>query len=150
MHALATLFFAFTVAIILREVYTDRHISTDSVCGPFVRIPAAGVGLRTPLQPRGLLPARLAFPVAADSDRWAGEYRRHLALAYFSFITLTTVGYGDVLPHGPVRGLVIVEAVLGQFYLGAFIADLVGKKIAQATTSPPPGTRDGFGGKDAG
>lgn len=49
------------------------------------------------------------------------------ALIYFSFITLTTVGYGDVTPAWPgAGGLAVAEAVVGQLYLAVTIARLVG------------------------
>ena len=42
---------------------------------------------------------------------------------YFSFITLATVGYGDMVPgNDVVRGLAVVEAIAGQFYLAVMIA----------------------------
>jgi hypothetical protein len=45
---------------------------------------------------------------------------------YFSFVTLATVGYGDVVPQSETaRGIAIVEAVAGQFYLAVLIARLV-------------------------
>lgn len=54
-------------------------------------------------------------------------------LAYFSFITLTTVGYGDILPTVPLtRSLAVTEALIGQLYLAAFVARLVG-----AMSAPP-------------
>jgi len=55
------------------------------------------------------------------------------ALSYFSFITLATVGYGDVTPATPLaRALAWMEAVTGQFYLAVLVAGLVGFKITQA------------------
>jgi hypothetical protein len=46
---------------------------------------------------------------------------------YLSFVTLTTVGFGDVVPlTGPARAVTIVEGVLGQLYLVSVIAVLVG------------------------
>jgi hypothetical protein len=50
-----------------------------------------------------------------------------LAVAiYYSFVTLTTLGYGDVVPRSEVvRGLAILEAVAGQLYLAVMIARLV-------------------------
>jgi len=46
---------------------------------------------------------------------------------YFSFITLTTLGYGDMVPVSPAaRALVILEAMSGQFFLVVFVARLVG------------------------
>ncbi len=45
---------------------------------------------------------------------------------YFSFITLTTLGYGDMAPVKPVaRGLSMVEALFGQIYLAVVIARVV-------------------------
>jgi len=45
---------------------------------------------------------------------------------YFSFVTLATLGYGDLLPVSEVaRGLAIVEAVSGQLFLAVMIARLV-------------------------
>lgn len=46
---------------------------------------------------------------------------------YFSFITLTTLGYGDISPVTPIaRVVVILEAVTGMFYLAMIVASLVG------------------------
>jgi len=48
------------------------------------------------------------------------------AAVYFSFITIATVGYGDITPASHVaRGLAIAEAVLGQFYMVVLVARLV-------------------------
>ena len=45
---------------------------------------------------------------------------------YFSFITLATVGYGDVVPgNGVIRGLAVMEAITGQFYLAVMIARMM-------------------------
>ena len=45
---------------------------------------------------------------------------------YFSFVTIATLGYGDVLPVGPLaRGLAVVECVSGQMYLTVLVARLV-------------------------
>jgi hypothetical protein len=45
---------------------------------------------------------------------------------YFSFITLATLGYGDIVPKSEIaRGLAIVEAVTGQLYLAVMVARLV-------------------------
>jgi voltage-gated potassium channel len=45
---------------------------------------------------------------------------------YFSFVTLATLGYGDVVPKGETaRGLAILEAVAGQLYLAVMVARLV-------------------------
>ncbi len=51
---------------------------------------------------------------------------------YFSFITLTTTGYGDVVPLTPIaRSLSTLIGVTGQLYIALVIALLVGKYISQ-------------------
>jgi hypothetical protein len=46
---------------------------------------------------------------------------------YFSFVTIATLGYGDIVPlSAPARGLAVVEAVSGQLYLTVLVARLVG------------------------
>ena len=56
---------------------------------------------------------------------------------YFSVATLTTMGYGDILPVTPVaRSLVMLEVVVGVLYTTVVLARLVGLYIVQATTPP--------------
>jgi len=53
-------------------------------------------------------------------------------LLYFSFVTLATLGYGDVLPIAPVaRTLATFEAVVGQFYVAVIVAVFVGMFATQ-------------------
>ena len=50
---------------------------------------------------------------------------------YFSFVTLTSVGYGDVVPvHRCARSLANVEAIIGQLYPATLLARLVTLEIA--------------------
>lgn len=51
-------------------------------------------------------------------------------LIYFSFVTLTSVGYGDIVPLHPfARGLANVEAIIGQLYPATLLARLVTLEI---------------------
>jgi len=53
---------------------------------------------------------------------------------YFSFVTLTTLGYGDITPVSPLaKSLTIVIAIVGQLYLTILIAMLVGKYLSNPT-----------------
>jgi ion channel len=62
-----------------------------------------------------------ALPGAGGQSPWALT-----AAIYYSFVTLTTLGYGDIVPRSEVaRGLAILEAVAGQLYLAVMIARLV-------------------------
>ena len=60
------------------------------------------------------------------------RYDQFSDILYFSFVTLTSVGYGDLTPIGPAaRGLAMFEGVVGQLYLAVLIARLVGIHVAQ-------------------
>jgi Ion channel len=49
---------------------------------------------------------------------------------YYSFVTLTTVGYGDIMPVHPLaRALAVLEALTGQLYLAILLARLVSLEI---------------------
>ena len=49
-----------------------------------------------------------------------------MPLSYFSFVTIATLGYGDIVPRLPVtQMLAILEAVIGQFYMAVVVAWLV-------------------------
>lgn len=51
---------------------------------------------------------------------------------YFSFVTLTTLGYGDILPVSPgARSLAYAEAVFGVFYMATLVAMLVSAYVAE-------------------
>ncbi|MFZ1120105.1 MAG: ion channel [Candidatus Binataceae bacterium] len=71
-------------------------------------------------------------PGLVDSGRpIAGTFEGLLSALYFSFVTTTSVGYGDVLPLGPVRILSIFEAVTGLLIFGALVAKFVSRRQDQ-------------------
>jgi len=60
----------------------------------------------------------------------------HLQFLYFSFVTLTTVGYGDVIPLSPAAKMCsVLEAILGQFYVAVVVAYLVSMYITHNMVS---------------
>jgi hypothetical protein len=67
----------------------------------------------------------------AWNDRgWDSEW------LYFSFVTMTTLGYGDFLPlTATARAMAYMQAVFGQFYVAVLVAGLVGAYIAQKDAS---------------
>jgi hypothetical protein len=59
-----------------------------------------------------------------------------MTFSYYSYVTLTTVGYGDMTPiSAPARSFAVLEAMMGQLYLAVLIARLVGIHIAQPRRS---------------
>ncbi len=77
---------------------------------------------------------------------WPGSYATFTADAaggqplgsalYFSYVTLATLGYGDIVPKLPLaRGLTVIEAIGGQLYLAVLIARLVGGYLRARTAT---------------
>ncbi|EEX09213.1 Ion transport 2 domain protein [Ruegeria lacuscaerulensis ITI-1157] len=52
--------------------------------------------------------------------------RRPSDVLYFSYVTFTTVGFGDLRPIGVCRALAVAEAITGYILLGLFVAAAVG------------------------
>ena len=124
------LFFGFTAAVLFLEVFRSRAVDQDVLAGAaccFILIAfawsSAYVWLET-AQPG-------SFSLPAGADPWS-------ALLYFSFVTLTTLGYGEIIPIvDAARSLVLLEAVVGVLYSAIVVARLVGL----AGISPAPATR---------
>jgi hypothetical protein len=78
-----------------------------------------------------------AFATAAGAPMKAGE------LLYFSMTTITSTGYGDILPVHPLaRSLANLEAVVGQLFLAILLARLVSQHQGSNSSKEPvaPGT----------
>jgi uncharacterized membrane protein len=55
---------------------------------------------------------------------------------YFSFVTMTALGYGDITPvSATARTLAYLQAVFGQFYIAIFVAGLVSAYISERNRS---------------
>ncbi|SMF02600.1 potassium channel family protein [Desulfovibrio gilichinskyi] len=53
-------------------------------------------------------------------------------MVYFSYITMMTIGYGDMLPvTSMARSLVMLQGLFGQMYLAVFVAGVIGMFLAQ-------------------
>ena len=63
-------------------------------------------------------------PLAAD----AGGF---LSALYFSAVTATSVGYGDIVPTGPARALAIVESAAGLILFGCVVSKFVSRRQEQ-------------------
>jgi hypothetical protein len=76
---------------------------------------------------------RVLLDAFTGHDHMQGELKlsaRSTELLYFSFVTLTTLGYGDIAPLHPLtRSLATIEALSAQLYIGVLIARLVALHI---------------------
>jgi hypothetical protein len=77
-----------------------------------------------------------ALGIAGESTK--GDFSLTGAI-YFSFVTIATLGYGDVVPRSEAaRGLAIVEAIAGQFYLAVMVARLVSLYVTKVGAEKQP------------
>jgi hypothetical protein len=141
LHFFTVVFLGFTLAVLLVSVAAERRVTPDTICAGLCGYLLIGMlfgqvyGTLETLSP-GSFAGNPAF-----ADHRSAELDRQYLLSYFSFATLTTLGYGDIVPASDgARGLVIVEGVLGQFYLAVLIAELVGKRMSQAPAGPAQGS----------
>ena len=141
-HCLAVVFYFWAAAMIVASLFRRHELSMDSVfgsiCGYLLLGMAWGVlysTLETVWPGSFAIGERLATQVQADHSRI------HL-FTYYSFITLTTVGYGDVTPlTAPARTCAWLEAITGQFYIAVLVAGMVGALLAkksEASDTPAP------------
>jgi hypothetical protein len=117
-----------TIAAIGRRLVTYRQVNIQMVMGLLVIYLLIGMSyalsyqLIDALSPPALLPAGQGISGAI----------------YFSFVTLATLGYGDVLPGGNlVRSMAIAEALIGQLYLVGVVSLAVSRlgRIRQVVES---------------
>ena len=138
-HCFVTVFLALAVAMILKRIFQHQAIRTDDVIGVLCGYLLAAVAWGNAYAAVYMLwPA--SFRVA-DASAWRladWHWQRYL-FNYFSVMTLTTMGYGDITPAGVlVYSLTWLEVVFGQFYLAVVVAQLVGLKLAQAINRDRP------------
>ena len=118
--------------LILVDVLAAKQIVFDMVCGAlcvFVLFGMCWANVYTLLEL--LAPGSFAIDFARyHVDAAADPFAAAGVFTYYSFVTLTTVGYGDIVPaSATARWLVWLEAVFGQFYMAVFVSRLIGLKV---------------------
>jgi Zn-dependent protease with chaperone function len=122
-RAAGLLFITFVVVQLLRFIVYAPRVDSEVLCAALAGYLLSGLGwsLAYALLAR-LDPNAFAFTLNPRSS----ESMNGFTVLYFSFITLTTVGYGDIVPaSGAARMLAMVEAMFGTFYMALLIARLV-------------------------
>lgn len=120
------LFFGFMVVIILVYLFKEQEVTFDliigSICGYFLLgfLWASLYSLLDIFQPGSF---RIPEILQAEMT----------SFSYYSFVTLTTLGYGDITPvSSPARSFSLLEAAAGQLYVAILISRLVGIHIVQS------------------
>lgn len=120
------LFIGFTIFHILRHIFQQQEITIDTIAG------AAAVYLLFALMWAFIyiVLERLEPGSFATSSVQSLEGRN--IFLYFSAVTITTLGYGDITPVTYIaRSMAILEAVVGQLYLVVLVSWLVGMYVSK-------------------
>ena len=135
----SALFFGYICTLILADIFRTRMVTLDII--------AAGISVYLFFgNICGFLYATIAhvdpgaFNIPEATAVYLGDDILGLSSAmYFSFVTLTTLGYGDITPiSDAARSLAFLEAAMGQIYLTVLIASLVGVHISSFDKGEQP------------
>ena len=129
---LSTIFLIYTTGTILARVLTTSRVTADTISGGIaVYFLMALIFALLFTICETATPGSFQLPDSVS----LGE-RIHMSqgdggiFVYFSLITLTTLGYGDILPlTATARAIVGVESTIGQLYLTVLVARLVGLHV---------------------
>ena len=124
--SLATSYMIYIVVLVVNQIFTGGTITAYKIGG--------GIATYVLL---GQIWASLYFAIYIihpGSFQYGGELIKNeeaiKQLSYFSIVTLTTIGYGDITALSSVaRMLVMIEGLLGQLFPAIFIAKLVSLQI---------------------
>jgi hypothetical protein len=147
-HLLLVAFLAYVVCVMLRVIFESRQVTFNIVCASLCIYLLLGLVWALIYSVNDALdPTAFTTTVGgAKHPLWMQAGRGETTSLYFSFVTLTTLGYGDIVPTSPIcRMLASVEAIMGQLYLAVLVARLVGMHIVYSmdhdqVRSHEPGT----------
>jgi fucose 4-O-acetylase-like acetyltransferase len=125
--AITALWMASVVIVVVRELFRRQAVTTNTILSAIVAYLLIAVAFAALYQILELSEpgSFLGIPEAATAHQLSNE------MIYFSLVSLTTMGYGDIVPASSLaRPLAALEGVFGALYLAVMIARLVGMHVA--------------------
>ncbi len=115
------LLFACFCVILFKQLLTIKEVNLQFILGPLLGFLYLGI--------IGGILFEAIHLLDSNSFNLIHGYSGY-SFYYFSFISITTVGYGDITPlTAPAQSLTLVMNIIGQFYLAIVIGVFVGKYI---------------------
>jgi hypothetical protein len=120
-------FLLVAISFTMKQVAIGKEITVNRIVGAICVYLLLGViWAMTYTMVELVLPGSFAGFSPMDDFGWDSEW------LYFSFVTMTTLGYGDILPvSATARGIAYMQAVVGQFYIAVLVAGLVGAYVSK-------------------
>jgi hypothetical protein len=125
------------VGTILTKIFRSRDVTRSTLAGAicaYLLIGAVWADIYSLVETA--MPGSFSSIGAESTASVGAKSARNLAASffYFSFVTLSTLGYGDITPlTRPARNLSALEAIVGQLFLAVLVARLVGQLAASRT-----------------
>jgi len=128
----AALFIGFVISRLIKFIFNEQEVTKEVIyAAVVVYLLLAMMWTFAYLILDYFYPGSFSIPASRSRDTF--QY------LYFSFVTITTLGYGDVAPlTHKASSLVILEAVVGQMYLVIVVAWLVGMHVSRRSHSNRP------------
>lgn len=144
-HLVRIAFLGFVAWQVLRQLFVPELVTFDTLCASLsVYLIFGLIWMNAYVIHETLRPGSYFTTVApADGADAPDDTYQSLRLLYFSFTTLTSVGFGDIVARtNGARMLAVMETLTGQSYLLIMVSRLVGLHVSQsmpgATTPPGP------------
>ncbi|MGL5025258.1 MAG: potassium channel family protein [Shewanella oncorhynchi] len=125
MLALTFIFFYGTFQSLVRQILFSGKIDTNRLIGSVALFLL--LGLMWAVAYLFLLELDPVAFKGLEAIKWEDNFSNS---AYFSFVTLTTLGYGDISPVTPIaKTLVYLESIAGVFYMAVVVSSLVSSNL---------------------
>ena len=138
-HFFTLIFIGYAVVKILGLIFTNKKVTIDTICASicaYVLIAlfwALMYSINEIIYPGSFAISGVVTGPGHQLRFYSGQ---NVMPIYYSIVTLSTLGYGDIIPYtNASRMLAAVEALFGQFYIAVLVARLVGIHIADAANS---------------
>jgi hypothetical protein len=129
LRGLQFLFFLFLVGGLIQDISTQPRVSSRVIVDAITGYLLLGFALSLFVTVVALLIPG-AYQVGANAS--TSEVDKVGESIYYTFVTFSTTGYGDIIPvHSVAKSLAILIGISGQLYIAIIIAMLVGKYAAE-------------------
>ena len=130
-HALGVIFLGYTLIIVARYVFTAKRVTWNTVSAALCIYLLFSVAYAQFYSILIMLDPGSFYYSVGDVAVRQFESEFFITALYYSLVTMTTLGYGDVVPTTPVTQMASsVQALVGQLYVAVLVARLVGLQVA--------------------